>query len=277
MRKVSTTCQGGLSVLSAFSTGTGASIGIDLPLTVTMESGKTGNNYGLNATLAYLDDLYGRGTEYHVSSDNRIPSSMGLKSSSAYTMGIVVSYLYLNDISLEDSELIRIAAEASIANGTSLTGAADDLCASYFGGLCVADNTNRKILSRKEADERNVLILHGKNRLSTRDLKNRDFSGLESISNSMLRMIDSGLIYETMCMNGFIYGSMLGIDADMIGKLYSYGAVFAGQSGKGPAMFGIFRNEEDMEFAAMELRTSGYKSIMTHFSNRKAVVSGDFR
>lgn len=273
MKGVLSTCRGGISALSAFSTGMGSSAAIDIPLSVYMEKGGSNNLTEALPTLSYLDDRYHMGTDYYVEIESSIPSSVGLKSSSAFTTGIVLSYLSINGIPLEDSEIIRIAAEASIANGTSITGAADDISSSFLGGCCIADNRNMALVERKEMAELPVLVMYSDRRISTRDLKNKDFSSLSSVSDGILAMIKSDRILEAMVLNGFIYGSMLGIDAETIGKLYDSGALYAGQSGKGPALFAVFGKMEDAEFARAEVKRKSYASILTRFTNRRGEVS----
>lgn len=275
MNDVTVTCRGGISVISAFATGIGSASGIDLPLSVHMERGQNDEKPEVLPTLYFLDEKFGKGTDFHVEIDSFIPSAMGLKSSSAFTLGIVLSYLELNRIVIREPEIIKVAAEASIRNGTSLTGAADDLCCSYYGGLCLADNRNMKILMHREMEELPILLLFSEGKRNTGKLKNIDFSPLEDVTKSMVGMVKAGKILETICLNGFLYGTILGIDTEMIGKLYEVGATFAGQSGKGPAVFGIFRTPEEAELAREELRGTNYAGIVTRFSNRKAVIEHD--
>ncbi len=275
MNGVSVSCRGGISAISAFATGRGASAGIDLPLTVHMEEGRRYSHPEVLPTLDFLDSKFGRGTDFHVEIDSWIPSSMGLKSSSAFTLGLVLSYTLLNGIELEDIELLRTAAEASIRNGTSITGALDDLCASYYGGLCLTDNRNGKILMRKDLPEYPLLIMFSDQKIRTGNLKNMDFSSLSRITEGMEGMVMAGRTFETMCLNGFLYGSILGIDSRMVGRLYEENAMYAGQSGKGPSLFAVFRTFEDAELAREEIRMPGYNGIVTRFSNEKAVVEID--
>lgn len=272
MTSVTATCRGGISVLSAFSTGIGASAGIDLPLTVYMEKGESNERPEILPTLDFLNEKFGKGTDFHVEIDSWIPSAMGLKSSSAFTLGLVLAYSDINGIEMTELEAIELSAEASIVNGTSITGAMDDLCASYYGGICMTDNTARKIIFRKEIDERPVLVMFSEKKIRTGNLKNKDFSTLSTASEGMANMIQEGHIFETMCLNGFLYGSILGADCEMIGRLYESGAIYAGQSGKGPALFSVFSTFEDAELAKEELKSDSYRGIVTAFSNRKAVV-----
>lgn len=272
MNSVTSTCRGGISALSAFSTGRGASAGIDLPFSVYMERGESNGKTEALPTLEFLDEKLGKGMDYYVETDSWIPSAMGLKSSSAFTLALTLSYVKLNTIELSDSEILRLSAEASIRNQTSITGALDDLAASYYGGICLTDNSAGKILMKRKVNELPVLILHSERKIRTMNLKNTDFSALKEISDGMESMIRAGNIFESMCLNGFLYGSILGIDAEMVGKLYREGALYAGQSGKGPALFAVFKTTEEAELARGELKNNGYNCIVTTFSNRKAEI-----
>lgn len=275
MNSVTVTCRGGISVISAFATGIGASAGLDLPLSVYMEKGQSNEKLEVLPTIYFLDEKFGKGTDFHVEIDSYIPSAMGLKSSSAFTLGLVLSYVALNRIELSEPELLKLSAEASIKNGTSITGGIDDLCCSYHGGLCLTDSREMNIIMQREMEELPLLLMFGEGRRNTGKLKNVDFSPLEDITESMVGMVEAGKILETMCLNGFLYGTMLGIDTPMIGKLYEMGATHAGQSGKGPALFGIFSTIEEAELAREELRDVKYAGIVTRFSNRKAVIEHD--
>lgn len=275
MNQISVTCRGGISVLSAFSTGIGASAGIDLPMTIHMERGESTDRPEVLPTLEFLNERTGMGLDFHVDIDSWIPSSMGLKSSSAFTLGIVIAYSRLNSIDLDEIEMIRLASWASISNGTSITGAMDDLCSSYYGGVCMTDNALERILFRKEIEEYPVLVLFSGRKIKTGNLKNIDFASFSRLSSGMADMIRSGHIFETMCLNGFLYGSLLGTDSEMIGSLYESGAIYAGQSGKGPALFSVYNTLEDAELAREELKMPGYTGIVTKFSNQGAVVEHD--
>ena len=275
MHKVTVICNGGISALSAFANGKGAAVALDLPMEVMMEKEekkRVRNLKTIALTFSYLNSIFKCGTDYRVRIRSKIPASNGLKSSSALTLSLVEGYLRINQIELDPETVIAHAARASIKNGTSVTGAYDDLSASFYGGMCIADNRNRKILERRTVSPVPVVVVADRNRRRSGDINLLDFKKLSRVSDSILRMLLQGFLYESMILNGYACGSITGLSQNLISEMYSMGASFSGQSGKGPAVFGVFGRMEDARAAAEKMESLGKTVRLTSFTNNGMVT-----
>lgn len=271
MEGVKVVANGGLSVLSAFSAGKGSAVSVDLKMEVYIvpSADTSGNTRMINRTLSYISRKFSIKEKYSVTVKSSIPTANGLKSSSALTMSIMAGVFRMNGITLEDDDLLDLASDVSIYNHTSITGAMDDLCSSYYGGLCLTDNFNRRVLMRDPVRELPVIIAATTRRRRTESLKKYDFTGMAENSKVIQNLVMDGRFMEAMALNGLSYGSMFGMKMSAIGHLLRSGALYASQSGKGPAVFGVF---ESVESADKAMRTfphiQYYRPIRTAFSNR---------
>ena len=266
------TTYGGLSVISAFSTGIGASASIDLKMSVSIEEeSKSAYPQSVKKTIKFLELKYGKPFDYSIKIESEIPPAVGLKSSSALTSAIVLSYLKMNDISV--SEPGAIIAEASRYNHTSATGALDDASCSIYGGLCISDNNRDKIIKMTKLNEIDILICWPRDKIrNSYEMLSKKMSVLGRSVNRLLDLLDSGKIYETMVLNGLIFGSYLESDFIPCGKMYSLGASYSSYSGKGPAIFSIFEDRDILLRAKEEFNMTGYEIIETRFNNKPAKV-----
>lgn len=246
-------CNGGVSALSAFFTGFGASIALDMPMEITVTRSERIQHEGpgaISRTLELLEEKFSIGDSYSISVKSSIPRGKGLKSSSALTLSIVAGYLDLNGISMDEKEMLDLSAGISIANGTSSTGAYDDLSSSFYGGMCLTDNMGRKLISRKEVDESPVLIAYDRSRRSSFSVDLREMGRFTKHANRIRDLIEEGRYREAMMLNGNLLGYVYGQNSSLVRFLLSSGALYSAQCGKGPAVFAIFENEEDMLSAA---------------------------
>ncbi|MEM0139044.1 MAG: shikimate kinase [Ferroplasma sp.] len=260
---------GGISVISAFSNGTGAAASIELPmLTYLYEAHKDEfNSKPVKDTVDFIRNIYSISNNYKIVIRSSIPPARGLKSSSAMTLSIVYGILKINGINASDEDILKLSAEASIYNKTSITGAIDDLSSSYYGGLCVTDNIHNKLISRSKMDDYYVLIGYGKNRRKTYGLNVNNLSKYAQFYMHLEALLSSGFVYETMMLNGYIFESKIGGNRKLVNYMFSHGAIYAGQSGKGPAIFGIFNDIETMENAFGKFNINSHILIKSRFNN----------
>ncbi len=275
MSSVRVHCNSGISALSAFSTGYGAAVALDLQMVVDATEGKPPEDPAIARTLEFLSERFQTDNMVNVRVVEEIPQGIGLKSSSALTLCVVESFLRIKAIDIPTESKLSLSAEASLSNGTSITGAFDDAAASALGGLCITDNTGMRIISRRQIEENPVLIVHSPARRKTSSLKDMDFSSLRKIYDDMFEMLGEGRWIETACLNGFVLGSLLGIDHRAVGEMFLQGAEYSSQCGKGPAVFGIFRDKDLAARASMHFSSEGYATILTRFTNSPMVVELD--
>ena len=271
LEKIEVTVNGGLSVMSAFFNGKGAAVAIDLPMVTTVaRTGKPDLNPVVSKTLEFMDRRYRTGKGYSVSIKSMIPMENGMKSSSAMTLSIIFAISRINELHMEEEDLLRTAAEASIYNGTSVTGALDDICACYFGGFCHTDNTAMEIIERREVDNDPVLIAYSLNGRKSGDVDISSFAMYRKRSAEIERHIQRGDIYGAMVYNGTIISAVNGTHMDKVSYFLKHGATHSSQNGKGPAVFAIFADLDEMEEAYRGFTdlSKGWGIIKSCFSNK---------
>ncbi len=260
----------GLSAISAFATGIGAAVGIDLKMEVTFhDTGK--NDRNISRSLEYLNGKYRKNYFPGIEVRSDIPPSVGLKSSSALTAAIVLGFLGYNE--LDETTAAVDAAECSRYNGTSITGALDDISASLWGGLNITDNAMDSILLHKKLAERKILVAWPLG--SKRKTVDLDLTGLNAIApavSSLRKLLDLNMLYEAMVLNGMYHASVLGFDRTLVKYFLASGARYVSFSGKGPAVFAIFEDDGKMREAAEAFNLQGYSLRPSKISNKKAEV-----
>ena len=270
LEKIEVTVNGGLSVMSAFFNGKGAAVAIDLPMVTTLWANSKSNlNPVVRKTLEFMDRRYRTGTGYSVTIKSMIPMENGMKSSSAMTLSIIYALSVMNELNLEEKELLRTVAEASIYNGTSVTGALDDICACYFGGFCHTDNTAMEIIERRQVDNDPVIIAYSLNGRKSSDIDISSFAPYRKRSLEIERHIQRGDIYGAMVYNGTIISAINGTQMDKVSYFLKHGATHSAQNGKGPAVFAIFADTDEMEGAYRDFTDSfpGWSIIKSSITN----------
>jgi shikimate kinase len=258
---------GGISILSAFVNGFGAAVAIDLPMFTEINFSEIDNfhNNAIGDTVNFMRNKYSLEGKYSINIRSDIPQGMGLKSSSAMALSIVYGILKLNNIHAESEEMLKMAAEASIINKTSITGAIDDLSMAYYGGFCFTNNKENVVISRHRVEEKYIILETGMEKIETYNIRNMDFSGYKNYYSKILKLLENGNIYESMMLNGLAFSD--GRDMPVINMMLSTGAIYAGRSGKGPAIIGIYDDDLCMENSFKELMKCGYKVIKSRFNN----------
>ena len=265
---------GGVSVLSAFVNGHGGAASLKMPMqTEIIESPEDlFPTPEIKKLVDYIRSKYSIRDYYSINIKSSIPQGKGLKSSSALAISVVFGILEMNSVKFSDEEILKIAAKASIYNNTSVTGAMDDLAMAYYGGFCLTDNRNFRLITRERMREDYVLICTGSTRIESINLKDKDFSSYVNFYNGLENMLSKGMIYETMMLNGCIFDD--GSDNLKIKELLGTGAIFAGRSGKGPAIFAIYKSKEDMETAFKSLILDGREVTKSRFNNEGIHITG---
>ena len=245
-----------VTVINAFATGKGGAIGIDLKVSVRVKltdegvsgeifvRGEKFEDFSLvKAVLETIKDKFGLDFGVKVKIDSEIPVGKGLKSSSAVANALTRAILKELKIRLPDIEVVKLGVDASKRAGVTLTGAFDDACASYFGGLCLTDNLKLELLKREDVEKLPVVLLIPQETLLTSSLRGRNFKVLAPYVEEAFKLALRGEWKKALVLNGLIYGSFLGYNLEPIAKALEVEAV-AGPSGKGPAMFAIAEEPE---------------------------------
>ncbi|MCL2550207.1 MAG: shikimate kinase, partial [Methanimicrococcus sp.] len=187
-----------------------------------------------------------------------IPAAGGLKSSSAAANACVLAALDAVGGELTPFETVQLGVRAARDAGVTITGAYDDACASFFGGVAVTDNKEMKLLSREEFNY-NVLILNPGTKV---------YSAQTNVSRSLLvkELVEiafeaalAGEYKKAMKLNGLLYCGVLGFDPEPavscmeLGKKYD---IVCGLSGTGPSFTALLPEDQilnDSEKAGLDL------------------------
>ena len=255
---------GGISVISAFAEGHGASIGIELPMDIEMSYGKSGN---VPEITNFFKERYSLEKGFYINVRSSIPQGMGLKSSSALVIGITAGINKITEYFNNTGDLLKEGSKVSRELKLSRTGAMDDLACCLMGGLCYADNRNEVFIERWEPEPVNVLILPGSGKRSSYEISGQDLSPYADRYQDMCRRLNEKEFFRIMVENGDIMSEVTGIDRKKLKLLKETGPLAASQSGKGEAMFAIYESREKAIRAKEIMEKMNYAAILTRTSN----------
>jgi len=278
---------GAITIVNAMATGRGAALGIGLQtraiVRVTNRSGvfiaRNLSDPQENTKLAKAaaQSVFARfGVDKRfgaiIETDSNIPIAVGLKSSSAASNAVALASLRALGRKVGDAEVVKLGVRASFKAGVTLTGAFDDACACYFGGVVVTDNVRRRILRRFRPDRGlRVLIQVPKAKKYTRDVDPGAFRSIKPFIQAANRSALRGDYWNSMTFNGLVYSMALGYDTRAATTALDAGAVAAGLSGKGPAVAAVVPNSKRANVRAAWRRIEG-QVIETSLNFRKATA-----
>ena len=254
---------GAATIINAIATGKGAAVGVDLwtkaAVALTDEAGHVDVNirsdYSENPALAQktverILKHFGLEKEFgaKVETQSNIPVARGLKSSSAAANAIALATTAALERSLDDVTVVKLGVDGALDAKVTITGAFDDACASYFGGIVITDNMERTIIKRFELTEAPAVLFYvpaEKTYTAGSDVKRmRSMASAVKIAyNEAL----NGNYWAALTLNGLIYSSALGYDSSPAVDALTAGALAAGLSGTGPAVTAIV-TEDKIDF-----------------------------
>ncbi|WP_321418966.1 shikimate kinase [uncultured Methanomethylovorans sp.] len=169
-----------------------------------------------------------------VKTKSEIPLASGLKSSSAAANATVLATLDALGEEMDPLDAVKIGVQAALEVGVSITGAFDDACASFFGGIVVTDN-KLKELEHREEKEKDVLIFAP---------DKKSFSATTNVARSQAiapwvdmayKLALEGNYEEAMTLNGFLYCGALGFETEPMMLALEAGVKGVTLSGTGPS------------------------------------------
>jgi len=188
-----------------------------------------------------LEDEYGA----YVETRSNIPIARGLKSSSAAANAIALAVVTALGKEADDLTVINLGVDAAIDAGVTITGAFDDACASYFGGIIVTDNYERKILKCFQTDNRYSVLIHvPQKKAYTAEADVERMRLIAKEVSALHKLAVLGEYWPAMTLNGLIYSAALGYDVGIAIDALAAGALAAGLSGKGPAVTAVVPEEK---------------------------------
>jgi shikimate kinase len=288
LRTAEAESHGAITIVNAMATGKGAALGVDLwtmaRVTVTNQAGAfvarniTDPNENADLAKTTAKHVFARfGADKRlgavIETESNIPPAVGLKSSSAASNAVALASLHALSRKTSDAEVVRLGVEASLRAGVTITGAYDDACACYFGGVVVTDNTKRRILKRFKPKGRLRVLIHVPNmKRYTREVDPKPFRAIRHFVEAAHREALRGNYWNSLTLNGLIYSMALGYDTTTTTLALNAGAIAAGLTGKGPAVAAIVPESERKNVRAALRRIKG-QVIDTSFNFRKATAS----
>ncbi len=278
------------TIINAIATGKGSAFGIDLEVKATVELIDDGENKitGLikdntsfksrlmETCVKNVLDYFEVNYSAKVYTRTRIPIKSGLSSSSATSNAIVMATIDALEEKLDDKLILDLAIKSSFDENLTITGAYDDATASYYGGITITDNLNRKIIkkdifkneSNKNIEEDIDVIITIPNLT-----KNVNVSKMKLLKNYVELAFEqclNGKYYDALFLNGILYASALNFPTDIPITALEYGALTSGLSGTGPSYVTLCY-KEDTEKIINQLNKYG-KIIISKLNNSGASI-----
>jgi shikimate kinase len=246
---------GAVTVINAIAAGRGAALGVDLwteaRVRLTSESGVVKGRIlsepiedtaliraSVLAVLRHFQAEREFGAE--VETESNIPIARGLKSSSAASNASVLATAGALGRDIDDLTALNLAVDASIEAETTITGAFDDACASFFGDIVVTNNLERRILKRFKVEEDLTVLLHVPSEKSYTFGSNVNRMKLIAPQVEVaFHEAYSGDYWTALTMNGILYSAALGFEQRLAIDALEAGAIASGLSGTGPATVAV--------------------------------------
>jgi shikimate kinase len=286
-RRAEAIAHGAATIVNAIALGEGAAFGVDLwtkaEITLTDEatvikgeitSDPTESTLLIEKTVARVFRYFGVETQFGatVKTSSNIPIARGLKSSSTAANAVALATVAALTKELDDLAVVNLGVDAAFDAKVTVTGAFDDACASYFGGVVVTDNLNRKIRQRFPLPEGLTVLFHVPAKKSyTGDSDVGKLAMVKPFVQSAFEEAKKGNFWMALTLNGIVYSSALGYDNSVATEALSAGALASGLCGKGPAVTAVVPDENVDAIKAVMLRHEGHV-IEAHFNSEKARV-----
>lgn len=195
-----------------------------------------GENLAKKAAEIFLTKA-GITAKVNITLNKNIPIAAGLAGGSADAAAVLKSLNKAFDNPLTETELLEL--------GLNL-GADVPFC--IMGGTALAEGVGEKLTPLPFIGEYDAVLIKAFNKSSTGDMYNRLDSRKEippAVTSDIINMLENGNTAGAfnLCTNDFLDASDNANDQRaIINRLYECGAEFAGLSGSGPTVFGLFQS-----------------------------------
>jgi shikimate kinase len=278
---------GAATIVNAIALGEGAAFGVDLwtkaEVKLTDEAaiirGEITSDIDestllIEKTVARVLQHFGVEKQFgaKVKTSSNIPIARGLKSSSAAANAVALATVGALGKELNDLAVVNLGVDAAFDAKVTVTGAFDDACASYFGGVVVTDNLNRKLLQRFPLPEGLTVLFHvPAKKTYTGDTDVDKLVMIKHMVNIAFEEAKKENFWMALTLNGIVYSSALGYDNSVATDALSAGALAAGLCGKGPAVTAVVPDDKIDSVKAALQRHEG-EVLQAHFNQEKAKV-----
>lgn len=207
-----------------------------------------------------------------IKTQSNIPIARGLKSSSVAANATVLATTAAIGKTLSDLEIIKLGVDAAFDAKVTVTGAFDDACASYFGGIVITDNLNREIIKQSLLPENLKVLFHvPPKKAYTADSNVNRLKTLKPLVEVAFEKALEGKVWEALTLNGLIYASASNFNTTIAIDALAAGAVAAGLCGKGPAVTAVVPNDK-VDAVKVALQRYEGEILQAHLNSEKAKV-----
>jgi shikimate kinase len=285
--QASAVAHGAATIVNAMALGKGAAFGVDLftkakvelteePTVVKAEiaSDPKESNVLVKKTVERVLQRFKMEKRFgaKVKTWSNIPIAKGLKSSSAAANAVALATTAALGKTLDDLEIINLGVDSAFDAKVTVTGAFDDACASYLGGIIVTDNLERKIVGRLALPEDLVvLFLVPPQKAYSADSNVERLRTVKPLVQVAYEKVLGGRFWEALTLNGLIYSSVSGYDPSIAIDALAAGAVAAGLCGKGPAVTAVTTKDKVDSVKAAFQKFDGIV-LQARFNKEKATV-----
>ena len=246
---------GAATIVNAIALGKGAAFGVDLwtraEIQLTDEPGvlraeivsdPKESTLLIEETAARVLQKFGLEKNFgaKIKTLSNIPLARGLKSSSVAANATALATTAALGKTLDDLEIVKLGVEAAFDAKVTITGAFDDACASYFGGIVITDNYKREIIKQLPLPTDLVVLFHvPPQKAYTADSNVNRLKTLKPLVEVAYEKALEGKVWEALTLNGLIYSSASSFNTKIAIDALAAGAVAAGLCGKGPAVSAV--------------------------------------
>lgn len=278
---------GAATIVNAIALGKGAALGVDLwtkaEVKLTSEPGVIEAEIALDPKESKLliektvlqvlkrfalEKSYGA----KVKTQSNIPIARGLKSSSAAANATALATTSAIGKTLDDIEIVKLGVKAAFDAKVTITGAFDDACASYFGGIVITDNSKRQIIKKLPLPDDLVVLFHvPPQKAYTIDSNVQRLKTVKPLVEIVFNQALEGKVWEALTLNGLIYSSASNQNTTIAVDALVAGAVAAGLCGKGPAVTTVVPLDK-IDSVKFALQRFEGKIIQANLNREKAKV-----
>lgn len=272
------TMYGAISIVNAIATGKGSTLGISLKVTVkiSLEPGHTGisrnfaNDKLVNRIIRSILPSNMRKNHFiSITLSSEIPAGWGLKSSSAVSNAVSLACHKLLNDEIYDRSVLKTAVNASLWSRVSITGAYDDACGCYYGGLVLTDNYYKRLIRRDPVNRDLDVIIYLPSGVARGEVKYLSYH--KELFNHAFRLALRGDYWKAMNLNGVITNSVLYNNYLPLLKALENNCLGVSYSGNGPAIAAVVHKDNAQNLKNSLEKFNG-KIIHTKINNQKSNV-----
>lgn len=272
------------TIINAIATWKGAAFGIDLKtfaevklsenesgITGSIEEMPEGDTRLIERCVEVALERFGLELGGTVRTGSEIPLAGGLKSSSAAANASVLATLRAVGETMPPLEIVKLGVKAAKEVGVTVTGAFDDACASFLGGIVITDNQKMELVKREEADSK-VLIFAPAKKAFSADTNVKRSRLIAPYVEMAYELALAGEYERAMTLNGFLYCGALGFGTEHMLRALECGIKGVSLSGTGPSYAALVKAEQVKELkSAWESCGMEGKVIETSINNSGAI------